>query len=433
MKSNFFQKQSSAGILLFIATIAALIVANSSLSSYYHQFMHLDFTFGFVDSFNITHSLEHWINDGLMAIFFLLVGLEIKSELKFGKLNSIKSALFPTVTAIGGVIVPAIVFYFLNKNSGNIDGWAIPMATDIAFVIGILAIIGSRVPSWVKVFITTVAVVDDLIAVLVIAFFYTDEINVLALSLAVIFTLVLVYFNYKNVYHLAPYLAVGFFLWWAVLASGVHATLAGVILAFTIPLKRDWTIEEIKESATQGFDFYLKAKEKDSPVTMKDAHLNLNKMRLEIESPLKRLERRLHNLVYFIIMPLFAFVNAGIFLDSDILNNALVSTISWGVFLGLLIGKPLGITVSFWIMYKLTIKEKNTPINLWMTIIGVGFLAGIGFTMSLFIANLSYTDEKLLEYAKISILLASIVSGFIGYYILRFKVKQYDEKGFDVS
>lgn len=430
MIRNFIKKQSSPGILLIFATICALLVANSQLSAFYHKLMHLDFTFGFVDGLNITKSLEHWINDGLMSIFFLLVGLEIKSELKFGKLNSFKSAMLPTVTAIGGAIVPAIIFVVLNNTSKTGDGWAIPMATDIAFVIGILAIIGSRIPAWVKVFITTIAVVDDLIAVLVIAFFYTDSINWFALIIAGGCFLILVYFNRKKVFHLTPYLFVGFFLWWAVLASGIHATIAGVILAFTIPLRKDWTVDEITARAKEGFDFYMKAKDGTSSITMKDAHLHLNKTRLEIESPLKRLERRLHTPVYFIIMPLFAFVNAGIIFDVEILQNALESSISWGILLGLFLGKPAGILLGFWIMYMFTLRKSYKAINLWKTILGIGFLAGVGFTMSLFVANLSYTDPILLGYSKIGILTASLLSGLIGFYILRYRIKIFDKIGF---
>lgn len=430
MIKNFLKQQSSAGIILVLATILALLLANSSLSPYYYKLMHLDFAFGFVEGFNINHSLVHWINDGLMAIFFLLVGLEIKSELKFGRLNSLQSALIPTMTAIGGVILPAAIFFTLNSGTESVDGWAIPMATDIAFVIGVLAIIGSKIPTWVKVFITTVAVVDDLIAVIVIAFFYTENINFVALGLAGIFVAILIYFNYKKVFKLTPYLFIGFFLWWAVLASGVHATVAGVILAFTIPLNRDWTISEIKERASVGYGFYINAKDDTSPITMKDAHVNLDRLRVEIESPLKRLERILHNPVYFVIMPIFAFVNAGIIFDSEILSTVMYSSLSWGIILSLLIGKPLGITLSFWAVYKLTHKGSRKPKNLWKTIIGVGFLAGIGFTMSLFIANLSFENEQLLGYAKIGILLASVISGTIGYYILRFGIDEFDEQGY---
>jgi len=430
MLNKFLKLPSSAGILLVISTLFALLLANSPWSENYFSFMHLNFTIGMVDGVNITHSIEHWINDGLMAIFFLLIGLEIKSELKFGELNSVKSALFPTVTAIGGAIVPAIIFVSFNTGE-DINGWAIPMATDIAFVIGIIGLIGSRVPTWVKVFITTVAVVDDLIAILIIAAFYTNSINFVALLIALFLILLLIYLNIRKVNNLLPYMVIGFFLWWAFLASGVHATIAGVILAFTIPLNRDWSKEEITERAQKNFKLYMSATDQNSSVTMKDAHVKLEKTKRQIESPLKRLERKLHNPVYFIIMPLFAFVNAGIVMDSGMISSAFDSTITWGVLLGLLIGKPLGIIGGFWLIYRLTRKKSSPkPQNLWKTIVGVGLLGGIGFTMSFFIGNLSYTDEESLGFVKVGILSASLIGGLLGFYLLKYRIKKFDDDGF---
>lgn len=431
MLTQFLKRPSSPGILLVLSTVTALVLANSAWSEGYFSFMHANFSIGMVDGVNITHSIEHWINDGLMAIFFLLVGLEIKRELKFGELNSVKSALFPTVTAIGGAIIPAIIFVIINAGTANTNGWAIPMATDIAFVIGIIGLMGSRIPTWVKVFITTVAVVDDLIAVVVIAVFYTNNINGIALLIALFLVLLLIFFNLKKINHLLPYLLVGFFLWWAIMASGVHATVAGVILALTIPLNREWSKEEITERARKNFNLYMSAKDGDSDVTMKDAHIKLEKTKRQIESPLKRLERKLHNPVYFLIMPLFAFVNAGIELNGEMLTSAFDSTITWGVFFGLFLGKPLGILVGFWILFKLTRKKGSpTPLNLWKTILGVGFLGGIGFTMSFFIGNLSYPDNASLDYAKVGILSASVLGALLGFYFLRVRIKEFDEDGF---
>ncbi|NVK66278.1 MAG: Na+/H+ antiporter NhaA [Flavobacteriales bacterium] len=431
MLTQFFKRPSSPGILLIISTILALVLANSPWSEHYFSFMQMNFTVGMVEGVNITHSVEHWINDGLMAIFFLLIGLEIKSELKFGELNSVKSALFPTVTAIGGAIIPAAIFMMINMGTENVNGWAIPMATDIAFVIGIISLIGSRIPIWVKVFITTVAVVDDLIAIAVIAVFYTNDINFVALLIAAFLVLLLVFFNLKKTNHLLPYMIVGGLLWWAIMASGVHATLAGVILALTIPLNRDWSKEEITERARRNYDFYMLAKDGGSGVTMKDAHIKLEKTKRQIESPLKRLERKLHNPVYFLIMPLFAFVNAGIVLDGGVLTSAFDSTITLGIFLGLFLGKPLGILLGFWLIYKLT-RTKNSPkpVNLWTTILGVGFLGGIGFTMSFFIGNLSYSEGESLDYAKVGILSASLLGTLLGFYFLRYRIKRFDDDGF---
>lgn len=431
MLTRFLKRPSSPGILLVISALLALVLANSPWNEAYFSFMHENFTIGMVDGVNITHSIEHWINDGLMTIFFLLVGLEIKSELKFGELNSVRSALFPTVTAIGGAIVPAVIFMMMNSGTENSNGWAIPMATDIAFVIGIIGLIGSRIPVWVKVFITTVAVVDDLIAVVVIAVFYTDNVNLVALLIALFLILLLVFLNLKKVNHLLPYLVIGFFLWWAIMVSGVHATVAGVILALTIPLNRDWSKEEITERARKNYDLYMSAKDGNSDVTMKEAHIKLEKTKRQIESPLKRLERKLHNPVYFIIMPLFAFVNAGVAFDGGVLATALDSSITWGIFLGLFLGKPIGILVSFWIIFKLTRKTNSpSPKNLWGTILGVGFLGGIGFTMSFFIGNLSYSGGDSLDFAKVGVLTASILGAIIGFYFLRYRIKEFDDDGF---
>jgi NhaA family Na+:H+ antiporter len=420
---NFFRKDSSTGILLILATVAALIVANTPLRHSYHHFMELKFTLGFPD-LNISKSIHHWVNDGLMALFFLLVGLEIKGELKFGRLNSFSSAVFPVVAAISGAVFPALIFWALNQNTQYIDGWAIPMATDIAFVIGILAILGSRVPSWVKVFVTTIAVVDDLIAILVIALFYTEQINWSALGVAAIFVLVLLALNYRNVNRLTPYLFVGFFLWWAVLASGIHATIAGVIVAFTIPLRREWKLEKIQDFAQKGFIQFKKAKDDSLPYSTEQAHYYLEKTQREMESPLRRLERKLHDPVYFFIMPLFAFVNAGIFMDSEILSQAFQISITWGVILGLLVGKPLGILLSIWILLKFFYPDMPTSRTIWKVLFGVAFLCGIGFTMSMFIANLSFNDNLLLQDAKMGILAASLLSGFFGYYLLYQSTKQ---------
>lgn len=415
--TNFFKKDSSTGVLLILATIAALIVANTNLEHNYHEFMELKFTMGF-ENLNISKSIHHWVNDGLMALFFLLVGLEIKGELKFGSLNSFSSAVFPVVAAISGAIFPALIFWALNQNTQYLDGWAIPMATDIAFVIGIIAMLGSQIPAWVKVFVTTIAVVDDLIAILIIAFFYTEQINWPAIGIAAICCGALLLLNYKNVNRLTPYLFIGFFLWWAILVSGIHATIAGVIVAFTIPLHREWELEKIQDFANKGLSLFKKAKDNAYSYSIEEAHFYLDKTLREMESPLRRLERKLHNPVYFFIMPLFAFVNAGIFMNNEILNQAFQTSVTWGVILGLFIGKPLGILISIYILLTFFYKEMPKSKTIWKMLFGVSFLCGIGFTMSLFIANLSFNDEMLLQDAKIGILLASILSGILGYLLL---------------
>lgn len=413
----FFKKESATGIVLIVATAAAMIVANTPLKSFYQDMMQLKFTMGFEEVY-LSKSLHDWVNDGLMALFFLLVGLEIKSELKFGRLKSFKSAVFPVVAAISGALFPALIFFAFNQGTDYVNGWAIPMATDIAFVIGIIAMLGSRMPSWAKVFITTIAVVDDLIAVLVIAFFYTEEIHWQALGIAGICTIVLLLFNFRRVNRLTPYLAVGFVLWWAVLASGIHATIAGVILALTVPLHREWELDRIKDFAEKGFNLFKEAKDDRLAITSLEVHHYLEKTQREMESPLKRLERKLHGPVYFFIMPLFAFVNAGIVFNSEILTQAFHLPITWGIILGLSLGKPIGVLLATWILLKFFYKNMPLTREIWKLLLGIALLCGIGFTMSLFIVNLSFGDEVLREEARMGILIASIISGLLGYFVL---------------
>ncbi len=421
----FFSKGSATGVLLILATLAALIVANTPLKTFYQEVMHLKFTLGF-EGMNLSKEIHHWVNDGLMAIFFLLVGLEIKSELKFGRLRSLKSAVFPVVAAISGAIFPALIYFVFNQGTDYVNGWAIPMATDIAFVIGIIAMLGSRIPSWAKVFVTTIAVVDDLIAVLVIAFFYTDEIRWGALGIAAICTLILIFFNLRKVNRLTPYMAVGFVLWWAVLASGIHATIAGVILALTIPLHREWSLNRVKAFARRGLSLFKQAQDETFPMTTSQAYYYLEKTQRVMESPLKRLERKLHGLVYFFIMPLFAFVNAGIVFDSEILGEAFHIPITWGTIVGLFIGKPIGIMLAAWILLKFFYKNMPQNREIWKLLFGISLLCGIGFTMSLFIVNLSFADELIREEAKIGILVASLLSGVCGYLVLRHATRKPD-------
>ncbi|MDR8391976.1 Na+/H+ antiporter NhaA [Aliifodinibius sp. S!AR15-10] len=404
-------------MMLLLATVAALIVANSPLGELYHHMMELHLSFG-TTSFMLDHSLHEWINDGLMAIFFLLIGLEIKRELKYGELSTVQSALLPVVAAFCGAAVPAVIYWGLNGGTEFMRGWAIPMATDIAFVIGVMAVLGSRVPVWAKVFVTTIAVVDDLIAVLVIAVFYTDQISMQALGVAGICLLVLLFFNYKNVNKLSPYLLVGAVMWWAVLESGVHATIAGVVLGFAIPASRGWSLEQLASYAQEGFELFKQASDDDLPVTREQALHHMDETLEHAESPLHRLEHKLSTPVYFFIMPLFAFANAGVEFNPEVMAHAFASTISWGVILGLFFGKQIGIFGGTWLMTKLNFSDLSDNRETWKVVYGLGLLGGIGFTMSLFIANLSFTSYELLEFSKVGILTGSLVSGLCGYYLL---------------
>ncbi len=414
---EFFRKDSAAGMMLLLATVAALIIANSPLGEAYHHMLESHIVLGISDLV-IDKSVHHWINDGLMAVFFLLIGLEIKREMKYGELSSVKSALLPAVAACGGAILPALIFYGFNGGTPYMDGWAIPVATDIAFVVGVLALLGSRVPIWAKVFVTAVAVVDDLIAVLVIAFFYTEQISMGALGIGAICLLVLLLFNYRGVNKLSPYMIVGFIMWWAVLKSGVHATVAGVIVGFVVPASRGWTLDRLKEYAQEGFDLFKQAADEDLSVTKEQALHHMDKTLEYAKSPLNRLEHKLHNAVYFVIMPVFAFANAGVVFAPEVMSGAIVSTLTYGITLGLFFGKQIGIFGATWILTKLGLSGLSSNRETWKVVYGVALLSGIGFTMSLFIANLSFTDFKLLEFSKVGILVGSLASGLLGYYFL---------------
>lgn len=369
---QFIRLESSGGIILLIAALLAIVINNSPLHAYYKDF--LNFHMG-------AKSLLWWINDGLMTLFFLLVGLEIKRELLVGELNSVKKATLPVFAAIGGMLVPAIIFLLFNlHNTVVLRGWAIPTATDIAFSLGILALLGSRIPMALKVLLTALAIIDDMGAIIIIAAFYTETINWFYLGGAIAFTIILILLNRFNVTRIAAYLLLGFFMWGCVLNSGVHPTLAGIILALIIPLK-------VKE----GF------------------------------SPLKKLEKTLHPWVIFGIIPLFAFANAGVDL-SGISWSTVSDTLALGIAFGLFFGKQLGI----WLLSLLAIrlkwahKPKNTDFG---GLYGMALLGGIGFTMSLFIGSLAFGqyDPHYLERVRVGVIAGSLLSGIIGYTVLRFR------------
>jgi NhaA family Na+:H+ antiporter len=351
-----------------------------------------------------------------MAIFFLLVGLEIKRELKLGELSDPKSAALPIVAAAGGAAVPAIIYLAFCHGTELAKGWAIPMATDIAFALGVVALLGSRIPPWGKVFLMALAVVDDLIAVLVIAFFYTSSLNVTALLWAALFLVILIVMNLLGVRRLGLYLVAGFGLWAATLGSGVHATVAGVVLGLTIPAVRrndqDETLEEALEAA-------IEAQEVEDGSEMEQSRLNQITAMIVHESPLHRLEHLLHPIVAFGIMPIFAFANAGVAIDTSVVGEALRSPMAPGIILGLFFGKQIGIVLSFVILAKLGLASQPLNKANLRLIHGLSLVAGIGFTMSLFVAGLSFVEGPLFEEAKLSILAASAISGAIGYAMLR--------------
>lgn len=373
--SEFFESEKAGGIVLVIMTIISLALANSAWQSNYINFWHYDIG---------GHSLAHWINDGLMAIFFLLIGLELEREIYQGELSDIKNASLPIFAAVGGMIFPALIYSSLNFGTETQAGAGIPMATDIAFAIGILSLLGKRVPTSLKIFLTALAVIDDLGAILVIAIFYTTSLSFVNLSFALGIFAILILLNRLKIHSLIPYLIGGIFMWYFMLHSGVHATITGVLLAFAIPF-------------TDGGE----------------------------NSPSYKLQHFLHKPVAFIILPIFALANTCIAIETELYNN-LIKNYSIGIFLGLVFGKPLGITILSYAGVKL--KLCNLPSELkWKNIIGVGFIAGIGFTMSIFITLLAYDNLQIIDSSKIAILISSLTAGVIGYIILRFTLKETEE------
>lgn len=371
---NFFKSSNAGGILLFICVVISLIIANTPLAPSLQSL--LDYKVGYEsDAIHLNYSILLWINDGLMAIFFLLVGLEIKREIVEGELSSPRKASLPILCAIGGAIVPAIVFLSLNAGTPTASGWGIPMATDIAFALAAIGLLGNRVPTSLKIFLAALAIVDDLIAILVIAFFYSSGLEVTYLLYAGIGLAVLIAMNRMNVQNPYLYLIPGVFIWYFIHHSGIHATIAGVLVAMTIPTNET-----------------------------------------DIESPLERLEHAIVKPVNFIIIPLFAFANTNI-TWVDEMAHGLAEPLGLGIGLGLLLGKPVGILLMTYICTKLRLGTLPNGSS-YKHILGVGFLAGIGFTMSIFISILSFNDALHINEAKLSILLTSVLAGIVGYIIL---------------
>ena len=379
---EFIKKESSAGITLIFVTILALLLKNSPLSELYNLFLHtpVEIRFG---ALHIDKPLYLWINDGLMAIFFLLIGLEVKREIIEGHLSTISQVMLPGIAAVGGMVVPALFYIYFNQDQPlGMQGWAIPTATDIAFALCILSLLGNRVPASLKVFLLALAIIDDLGAIIIIAIFYTVELSTMSISIALLSIATLIIMNRRGVVKKAAYIIVGMILWVSVLKSGVHATLAGVALAFTIPLK---------STDKEGNEFSLS----------------------------KSIEHDLHFWVAFFVLPMFAFVNAGVDLRQVSLENML-GPVPLGIMAGLFLGKQIGVFGFSFIAIKL--KLASLPANSsWLQLYGVAVLTGIGFTMSLFVDSLAFKDDALYEYAdRLAILLASFMSGIVGYLLLRF-------------
>jgi NhaA family Na+:H+ antiporter len=417
---EFAARETSGGTLLLACTLLALLWSNSPWAQSYTALWHTQLTIGLAN-FNLSEDLHFWVNDALMAVFFFVVGLEIKRELLAGELASPRRAALPILAALGGVVVPALFYTALNANRMGARGWGIPMATDLAFAISIMALLGNRVPRGLKVFLTALAIVDDIAAVLVIAVFYTAELAWGALGVAALCLLVALAANRLGVRHPLPYALIGAVLWITVLKSGIHATIAGVLLAFLIPSRTAVNQRDFLHQGRAALDHFDRAAQTEPFDILSDIEQQIAVEALEnacekVQPPLHRLEHTLHPWVTFLIMPLFALANAGVSLSGD-LGKLIAQPIALGVVLGLVLGKPIGVILASWLAVRFGLA--SLPENvLWKHIHGAGWLAGIGFTMSLFMAELAFTDDAHLTAAKLGVLIASVCAGIVGSAIL---------------
>lgn len=417
LAQEFTRLAASGGAILLLCAIVALIWANSPWSeSYFHLWeMALSFVFG---EASLSEHLLEWVNDGLMVIFFFVVGLEIKREVLAGELASPKRAALPVAAAIGGMVAPALFYTFFNAGSSAISGWGIPMATDIAFTLGLMTLLGRRVPLSLKVFFTALAIADDLGAVLVIAIFYTSEISWISLGIGGIFLLALVGLNRAKVYTVLPYTLLGIGLWLAFLESGVHPTIAGVLLAMTIPTRSPANMRALLDQSAAVIDeFELPPEWQEVTDSRRQAVIQtLETITDRMQSPARRLERDLHPWTTYLIVPLFALANAGVVVNAEAVQN-LLNPVSLGIILGLVVGKPLGITLFSWLVVRIGLADLPTGVS-WPQLFSASWLAGIGFTMSLFIAGAAFEDAALLDTAKLAILVASILAATAGWVLL---------------
>lgn len=422
---EFIHAQTTTGLILMVMTVVALVLANSPIAGSYEHFFHTYINLE-VGSWKLSHSIHHWINDGLMAIFFFIIGLEIKREITVGELSDLKVATLPIVAAIGGMVVPALIYLSINGGGEGAKGWGIPMATDIAFAISALVLLGKRVPTSLVTFLVALAIVDDLGAVIVIALFYTNEIHMfwLALSLGAFF--VMIALNRFGIHAVLPYFILGLLMWYFMLESGVHATIAGVIAAMVIPAKPKYapiSFTEHTGKLLNEYDNYPVATDHMMHERQKAILQNIKDTIDAVGTPAARLEHGLHLPVSLIVIPLFALANAGISIDFSSINESIMQPISLGIILGLVGGKVIGIAGLSWLAIKLKIASlpQNTTMN---QIFGVSFLGGIGFTMSIFVADLAFAGNSAFIFqAKIGILAASLFAGLFGFVWLRYVAK----------
>ena len=415
----FYRSEVTGSILLLACAVAALVIANSPWAQMYDDLLHTYIGVSWGDaSFKL--NLHHWINDGLMVIFFFVVGLEIKRELVVGELSSAEKAVLPVAAAVGGMFVPAAMYFAFNTGGPGASGWGVPMATDIAFALGVLAIFGTRAPLGLKVFLTALAIADDLGAVVVIALFYTERINVVALAVAVVFLVILYPVVRLRVKRRGLVLALMVVVWLAIFTSGVHATIAGVLLALVIPVRPKVNPRQFVSDAEAVLEKLKQRQESESCIVTDREQLHaLEFVHTGSGDALPAglmLEHSLHPVQVWFVLPLFALANAGVRIDSHI-GEALANPISLGIIAGLVVGKPIGITLMTWLAVKSGKGFLPQGVN-WLQVVGAGCLAGIGFTMSLFIADLAWNDEALIANAKIGILTASLISGILGFVFL---------------
>lgn len=419
---HFLHAQTTTGIILMFMTVFALILANTPLADAYLHFFHTKVDLN-VGSWALSHSIHHWINDGLMAFFFFIVGLEIKREILVGELSNIKVAILPILSAIGGMALPALIYMSINNGGEGANGWGIPMATDIAFAVSALVLLGNRVSPALVTFLVALAIVDDLGAVLVIAIFYTEQIQMLPLVLAGLSFLVLISFNRFGIHMILPYFIVGLGMWFFMLESGVHATIAGVIAALTIPSKPKYTPLDFTLHARNKlneYDNYPVREDNLLHEQQKAILLNIKDKIDAVNSPAARLEHDMHLPISLIVIPLFALANAGISIDFSSIGSTIIQPVSLGIIAGLILGKVLGIAGVAWLSIKLGIAKLPTGSSM-NQIFGVAFLGGIGFTMSIFVADLAFMgNDTLIFQAKVGILCASLFAGLFGFFWLRY-------------
>jgi len=419
---EFIHRQTTSGLLLMATAILAMVLANSAVSVFYHHWIQVPVGIN-IGGWHLEKTLHHWVNDGLMAMFFFLVGLELKREIMVGELAVLRQAVLPIVAAIGGMVLPALIYFVINSDGDAARGWGIPMATDIAFAIGALVLLADRVPKALITFLVALAIVDDLGAVVVIALFYTDQLVWEALFSAAVILGLLIVFNLSGIRQPLPYFLLGILLWFALLKSGVHATLAGVLAAFTIPARPKYDPARFSGHVKVLMDRFDASHQPGKSILTNDA-LRAVVQTLEngvhkVESPLQRLEHSLHMPVAFLIIPIFAFFNAGIPIDFSTMSATLMHPVTLGVIFGLVLGKFIGITGACWLALKLGIAQLPARTR-FSQIAGVALLAGIGFTMAIFIAELGFAgQEEYLLMSKTGVLVASLIAGVGGFFWLR--------------